>query len=82
MVAQEYKNIIKKKYQDKFIPLNYQYSCDVYNNIIDIWVVDIKLNYLQSIYIPFRFEGFNLQITMWYEDDYQITRKKYGKQNK
>ena len=79
MVAQEYKNIIKKKYQDKFIPLNYQYFCDVYNDIIDIWVIDIKLNYLQSIYIPFKFEEFNLQITMWYEDDLGITKKKIWK---
>lgn len=81
MVAQEYKNIIKQEYQLLFMPLNYQYSCEVYNNCIDIWCIDIKLNYLPSIYIPFIFKKFPIKTTMWYENDWGKTIKKIWKTN-
>ncbi len=81
MVAQEYKNIVKSKYISLFMPHNYMYSCEVYNNYVDVWLADIKLDYLPSVYIPFIFEKFPLQITMWYEDDEFNSQKKVWKTN-
>lgn len=76
MVAQEYKDIVKKQYEQLFMPKYYQYSCEVYENYIDIWLIDTKLNYVPSIYIPFTFERFPLKITMWHEDSLMNTQKK------
>ena len=79
MVAQEYKNIVKSKYINLFMPYNYRYFfCEIYDDYI---YVQLKLDYLPSIYIPFTFEEFPFQITMWYEDDDFNPQKKVWKTN-